>query len=328
MATENVEAWSKTAATNSSADSGINWAEGQDPASVNNSARGMMAAIAKQSDDQGGGLTAGGTANALTVTTNQVLASGQITDGLMLQIEAASDNTSATVTFAPDGLTAANIKRADGSALAIGSIKSGMRLFLCYDSGASEWRCANIAPININPGSPGIVLLASGTVSSAASLALVLTSYTAYRGLKFVLSGFLPASDGVALGMEISTNGGSSYIATNYDEIISDLDVTAATNTTRAGAGDTWWGLSYLPMIGNGAAEGVNGEITLLNQSSTAFWPRISWDLVIVDNTATPHSRIIKGGGVNRAANDVDAVRFSFSAGNIAAGNYAVYGLV
>lgn len=164
--TENVQAWSKTAATNSAADAGINWAEGQDPASVNNSARGMMAALKKYAEDVGGALVAGGTANALTVTTKQVLSSGHVADGLTLQIEAASDNTSATVTFSPDGLTAANVKRADGSALAVGSIKAGMRLFLCYDAGASEWRCANIAPLPAGGSTPAAVASFSANKNS------------------------------------------------------------------------------------------------------------------------------------------------------------------
>ncbi len=144
--TENESAWSTTAATNSTADAGINWAEGQDPATVNNSARGMMAGRAKARLDQGGGLSAGGTANALTSGTNQILSSGHLTGGLRLLVKATADNTSTTVTFAPDGLTAANIKRADGSALAVGSIKSGMYLDLVYNAGSSEWRCANIPP--------------------------------------------------------------------------------------------------------------------------------------------------------------------------------------
>ncbi len=143
---ENEAAWSTTAATNSSVDTGINWAEGQDPATVNNSARGMMAARAKARLDLGGGLAAGGTANALTVVTNEVLSSGHITAGTRLLLRATADNTSTTVTFAPDSLTAANIKRADGSALAVGDIRSGMYLDLVYNSGSSEWRCANIAP--------------------------------------------------------------------------------------------------------------------------------------------------------------------------------------
>ena len=55
MATDlNVWAWSVTPADNATADASINWAEGQDPATVNNSARGMMAAIAKMTDVQSG----------------------------------------------------------------------------------------------------------------------------------------------------------------------------------------------------------------------------------------------------------------------------------
>lgn len=144
---ENLQAWSTTAATNANADSAINWAEGQDAASVNNSSRSGMAATAKYVDDTDGALVAGGTANALTVTTNQVLSSAHLAAGLRLAIRATADNSSATVTFAPDGLTAANIKRADGSALAIGSIKNGMMLDLVYNAGSSEWRAVNIAPI-------------------------------------------------------------------------------------------------------------------------------------------------------------------------------------
>jgi hypothetical protein len=47
---ESVFDWSTTAANNDDADSGINWSESQLPSTVNNSARGMMAAIAKFRD--------------------------------------------------------------------------------------------------------------------------------------------------------------------------------------------------------------------------------------------------------------------------------------
>jgi len=42
-----LQVWSATAATNATADSAVNWAEGQAPSSVNDSARAMMAAMAK-----------------------------------------------------------------------------------------------------------------------------------------------------------------------------------------------------------------------------------------------------------------------------------------
>lgn len=320
MATENVEAWSKTAATNSAADAGINWAEGQDPASVNNSARGMMAALAKQSDDQGGGLAAGGTANALTVTTNQVLASGQITDGLRVMLKATADNTSATVTFAPDGLTAANIKRADGSALAVGSIKNGMYLDLVYNSGSSEWRAANIAPAT-GGGSGGLVFLTSGTVA-AATLDIVLTSYTAYRGIKIFLSGFLPATNGVALWARFSTDGGSNYATSGYNWTLSQCN---DSGTPSSGGSGSDAKIVIQTTIGNSATQGYDGEITILNQTASTFWTKLFHIGFSIDSSANPLSA--NGGGAKETAQDTDAIRFLFSSGNISAGNYAVYGL-
>ncbi len=171
--TETVRAWSTTAATNATADAAIASSDSQSPDTVDNNIRSIMVAVKKQENDTGGNLAAGGTANALTVTTGQVLESGQLAAGLRLLLRATADNTSTTVTFAPDGLTAANIKRADGSALAVGSIKSGMYLDLVYNTGSSEWRCANIAPVTA--GAQGSALAsfsvrksADQTISSAA----------------------------------------------------------------------------------------------------------------------------------------------------------------
>ena len=60
--------WSQTAASNATADPSINWQEGQAPSSVNNSARAMMASVAKHRDDIAGAIVTGGTATAYTVS--------------------------------------------------------------------------------------------------------------------------------------------------------------------------------------------------------------------------------------------------------------------
>ena len=60
--------WSQTAASNATADPSINWQEGQAPSSVNDSARAMMASVAKHRDDIAGAIVTGGTATAYTVS--------------------------------------------------------------------------------------------------------------------------------------------------------------------------------------------------------------------------------------------------------------------
>jgi|KBSMisStaDraftv2_1062788.scaffolds.fasta_scaffold117761_3 hypothetical protein len=67
MPGEDVYSWSVTASLNANSDSLINWAEGQPRASVNNSARSMMAATAKYRDLLAG-LSVGGSASNYAFT--------------------------------------------------------------------------------------------------------------------------------------------------------------------------------------------------------------------------------------------------------------------
>ena len=64
--------WDRTAASNATADSAINWQEGQSPSSVNDSARAQMAVQAKWRDDIAGAIVTGGTSTAYTVATYTV----------------------------------------------------------------------------------------------------------------------------------------------------------------------------------------------------------------------------------------------------------------
>jgi hypothetical protein len=64
--------WSRTASSNATADSTVNWAEGQAPSSVNDSARAMMASTAAFRDDIAGAIVTGGTSTAYTVASYQI----------------------------------------------------------------------------------------------------------------------------------------------------------------------------------------------------------------------------------------------------------------
>ncbi len=212
----------------------------------------------------------------------------------------------------------------------IGSAAQGDILY----RGASAWarlpagtagQVLTTAGAGANPawGNAGMVLLTSGTVSAAATLDLVLTSFTGYRGFKFWLD-FLPATDGAAIICRFSTDGGSSYDATGCS-YVEQFSVDTPTSGT-GGSGSTT-GITMSGAVGNATEEGVYVEATLLNPASTARNSRIFGHAVKRDSNATPLTAQSLFAGAREAAQDTDAIRFLFSSGNIAAGNYAVYGI-
>jgi len=82
--------WSLQAADNANADNSINWAEGQPPSSVNNSARTMMQRLREFLADIGGNIAAGGTSALVTVTSNSPVRS--YSGGLIIRFRATLAN--------------------------------------------------------------------------------------------------------------------------------------------------------------------------------------------------------------------------------------------
>lgn len=147
----NVWEWSSTPGSNSTADAGINWAEGQAPSTVNDSARGMMAAVANFRKDYGG-VTTTGSANAYSVTTNSGFTA--LATGLRFSAKINATNTS-TSTINVDGLGAKSIRKftsSGESALAGSELLINGRYDFIYDTAANSaaggWICLNPTPAN------------------------------------------------------------------------------------------------------------------------------------------------------------------------------------
>jgi microcystin-dependent protein len=130
--------WSTTAANNATADATINWAEGQAPSSVNDSARAEMAAVAKFRDDIAGAITTGGTSTAYTVTSNQAFNSLANMSGKMVAFVPHTTN-GATVTLNVDGLGAKPLRSAPSTELLAGVLVQGTPYVATYNNAANEW---------------------------------------------------------------------------------------------------------------------------------------------------------------------------------------------
>jgi hypothetical protein len=174
------------------------------------------------------------------------------------------------------------------------------------------------------PLTTGLALLTSGTVSSAATLDIVLTSYTGYRGIQIELINFIPATDNVNLHLRTSTNGGSSYDAGGSDYRYAYLSIFNGGSSTQSSSAAAQ--IQIDNATGNGTAEGLSSTVKIMGQTNTAIQQRIIFDGDSFE--ASGDGVRVSGAGRRQAAGDVDAVRFLFSSGNIASGSYAVYGYV
>jgi microcystin-dependent protein len=179
--------WSRTASSNASADASINWAEGQAPSSVNDSARAMMAAAAKYRDDIAGAILTGGTSTAYTVASYQVFDTLAHLEGQMIAFTPHATN-AAVVTLNVDGLGAKPLRTAPAAELAAGVLIQGTPYVATYSNadGAFYLRDFYGNPYNVPLG--GMLEYTGTTAPNSAFVlpygqAISRTTYAAYFAL-------------------------------------------------------------------------------------------------------------------------------------------------
>jgi microcystin-dependent protein len=126
--------WSQTASADATADSTINWAEGQSPSSVNDSARAMMAATAKYRDDIAGAIVTSGTSQAYTISSFQVFDSLADMSGKTIAFAPHTTNGVGPVTLNVDGLGAKLLRTAPNVDLLAGVLIQGTPYLAVYNN--------------------------------------------------------------------------------------------------------------------------------------------------------------------------------------------------
>jgi hypothetical protein len=171
----------------------------------------------------------------------------------------------------------------------------------------------------------GLRKLASGTVTSAASLEIALPA--GYRSYELRLSNFVPATDNVALNLRTSSNGGSSFDsgASDYQSVtFSPFASGAAATSSASTGGNALAAMSIAWVVGNETDEGCSVVVSILDPADTAAMTRFQWlgSGLNLSGNIVAHT----GAGCRNAAADVDAVQLLFSSGNIASGKWTLYG--
>lgn len=230
-----VYAWSTTASSNGSASSAVNFAEGQTPASLNNSNRAQMAEIAAWLLALGGGVTYGGSSSDYTVTNSTPGVWSAYATGQVIALKANHTNDDTTVNIDVDGLGNKRIKTNDGGDPAIGDIVSGGIYLLAYDgtnfqilntiAGGSyqplDATLTALAALSWSSGNALVQFTAADTVSL--TLAPSVTSVT-------VSQGGSPSTP--TLNFASATNYGLYYVTGDVG-FAANGGVTASYNTAR-----------------------------------------------------------------------------------------------
>lgn len=285
-----IVSWSQTAASNATADSNVNWAEGQAPSSVNDSARAMMASVAKWRDDVTGTNVTGGTGTAYTLTSNQTIASNL--NGFTIQFTPGTTNTGA-VTLSVDSQTAKPIRFKTGVDLPSGALISGSLYQATYRSSVEEWLLHSFdASVYAIPLGGSIDYWGATAPNSAFVLPYgQAISRTVYSGLFAIFSTTFGTGDG-------ST---TFNIPDLRGRVVAGLDGMGGSNASRL----TGASMTSLVMGGTGGAQ----TVTLTTAEMPAHTHSGTTGSNSVDHT---HSESIPSGAVNAGSGfDVAAIASS-----------------
>lgn len=129
-----VYTWSKTATANAGADTTVNYAEGQAPSSLNDSARNAMASVAKYRDDISGMLVTTGTSAAYQIASNQVFDTLANFHGQMIAFTPHVTNAAGPVTMTVDGFANLPLRASPGKELPAGVLVAGTPYSATYNA--------------------------------------------------------------------------------------------------------------------------------------------------------------------------------------------------
>ncbi len=170
----------------------------------------------------------------------------------------------------------------------------------------------------------GLVLLDTKAPSSAATVDFTTGIDSTYDEYEIHLINVVPATDGAALWLRVSTDGGSTFDAGASD--YGTVTMNATTSAVSAGGTVT----TSISMIGavisnTASAGGVSGVIKIFAPADSVHTHAL-YSVMAADD-ASGSLQVRTGAGSRLTTTAVNAVRILFSTGNVAAGKLKLYGV-
>lgn len=193
-----------------------------------------------------------------------------------------------------------------------GNISSGSTLRWALTCGALD---------QLKRDAGSLVFIEQQTASSSSALSFTSCFTSSYNNYLIVLEDLLPATNAVNLILEVSTDGGSSYLSSGYS---GGYWVWSSGGGGAGSVGSASMSLA-ISQSNSSTNKRCCGEITFRNPLGTSSYKDINarvsgWD-------GSSHYTYLAN-GTNTTTSAVNAFRLKFSSGNISSGNVYVYGLL
>jgi hypothetical protein len=173
---------------------------------------------------------------------------------------------------------------------------------------------------------PAFEFIDSATASNDASVAFSGWD-TAYYQIIVWFHTVEPASDQRFLYSQVSTDGGTSYLAgTNYDYgVYYHTDAGSGAGTGSGTAATQWMRITNYVGAAAGPPDekGAAGYLHLINVNSTGF---TGCTFAVFHQRYDAYSDFYHGGGYIMNNGAINAIKFYFNSGNIATGKFYIYG--
>ena len=173
--------------------------------------------------------------------------------------------------------------------------------------------------------SGSVILLDSVTASSSATVTLGTTDWdSSYNVYMVVFSDVVTATDDIKMHMRFNkASDNSADSSSNYDIAEMTVKTYSAFEKNEQENDDKF--ILMGQELGTGTSETANGVMYLFNFNNASEYSFFTMEMTCLDDSAHLHGA--QGGGVLTVAQATNGVNFYMGSGNIASGEFKLYGL-
>ena len=149
-----------------------------------------------------------------------------------------------------------------------------------------------------------------------------LGNHSSFKDLVFVLNGLTPVTDSVEFQSQVAISG-TTYLTSNYYYVLTRAYSNGSSINNDSYASST--SICRVQYMGNDGH--ISGKLTLYGHQSTTYRKSLIGEISAWVESGYINTNLCGGWHHNSSSDEITAIKFFYSSGNIASGTIAMYGI-